>query len=412
MTAVLIVVATVLVLLALFNLVVALSVQRMLKQPLWPLVSDADALPGLVVLCLRGGDPFLERSLRRLFQQDYPAYRVRIVLDSAEDSARPFVENVLAELQPSHVEVVTLGDRLNTCTYKMSGILWGTRDLPDDVRFVALMDGDTVPHAAWLRELATPLVTGRAQCTSGNRWYFPEHPTFGSMVRVCWGAGALIVMSLFRIPWGGTMAFRREVIEDERLRSRLRHAFSEDTTIGQFVREQNGEVAIDPRLMIVNYEQTGLRGFFGFDSRQLLAVRLQHKAWPWVVLYCLSGVPMVAYPLVRWCGLSAPDWLDIVYGVYSISYAAQPIFFAPAIRSLLGTRGESLPGWTLRRIVIGLIAIPLTQFVHFLALLRALTMRVVNWRGVRYRLGSHPRLTVLQPEQKGGTPAESLAKSA
>jgi hypothetical protein len=380
--------------LAVLNVVLAVLVERRLRRPTLPLLSDAEAPEGLVLLCLRGGDPFLERSLRRLFDQDYPRYRVRIVLDSAADSARQYVDAVLRDMQPKHVEVVTLGERFKTCTYKMSGILSGTQSLPAGTAFVALMDGDTVPHRTWLRELATPIVRGGALCTTGNRWYFPEHPTLGSMVRVCWGAGALVMMALQRIPWGGTMAVRRDVIEDPRLRARIQHAFSEDTTIGQFVEEIGGRVEFDPRLMIVNQETTGLRGFFGFDTRQLLAAKMQHRAWKWIALYGLSGAAMLLYPLARLGGFAANWWTDLAYEVYFLSYASQAILFGPAVRAMLRGRGESLPNWGLRRTLMGLLAVPIAQLTHLLALAKAFTMRKVVWRGVHYKLGGNPPLVV------------------
>jgi hypothetical protein len=277
---------------------------------------------------------------------------------------------------------------------------------------VALMDGDTVPHRSWLRELATPLIRDQAKCCTGNRWYFPEVPTLGSMIRVAWGAGALIMMSLFRIPWGGTMAFRREVIEDERLRDRIRHAFSEDTTIGQFVNELGSRVEIDPRLMIVNYEQIAIPGFFNFDTRQLLAVRLQHRRWPWVALYGLVGLPLLPYPLARLCGWSPETAVDVAFGAYFFSYAMQVVLFAPAIRGMLRTRNESLPGWNLRRVLFGLLALAVTPLLHAIALVRACTMRRVVWRGVTYQLGANPRLQVVGDESPTTTDTKPLAKSA
>lgn len=397
---------------ALFNLATAFMVQRMLRRPLTPLVTDDEAPLGLVVLCLRGGDEFLDRSLRRLFTQDYPRYRVRIVLDSAQDTARPYVDQVIRELEPAHVEVVTLGERFDTCTYKMSGILWGTRSLPEGTAFVALMDGDTVPHSTWLRELATPLVRDGALCSTGNRWYFPERPEFASLVRVCWGAGALIMMSLNRIPWGGTMAFRREVIADERLRDRIRHAFSEDTTIGQFVNELGGRVEVDPRLLIVNFEGTSLKGFFGFETRQLLAARLQHRAWGWIVACGTAGLPMLVYPLARIGGWRPDRLLDALFAVYFFSLATQAILFGPAVRRLLRMRDEYLPRWNARRVVLGLLAAPTAQLLHLVAIVRAITMRVVVWRGVHYRIGHNPRLLVVHDESRAAPTPETLARSA
>ena len=68
-------------------------------------------------LPLRGADPSLEACLEGLLAQDYPAYRVHIVIDSAEDPAQAVVARILAEAGPRaaavHVETRRiLGDRL------------------------------------------------------------------------------------------------------------------------------------------------------------------------------------------------------------------------------------------------------------------------------------------------------------
>ncbi len=404
--------AVILLLLTLLNVGLTCAVVRMLRRPLAPLLSDDECPPGLVVLCLRGGDEFLDRSLRLLFRQDYPRYRVRVVLDSADDPARQFVDRVMAELRPPHVEVVTLAERHPTCTYKMSGILWGTRELPPGTEFVALMDGDTVPHRTWLRELATPLIRGGALCSTGNRWFFPEVSSPAAMVRSVWGASALLLMTVFRIPWGGTMAVRREVIQDERVRERLRHAFSEDTTLGQFVEEIGGRVHIEPRLIILNREQIGLGSFFRFEIRQLLAVRLQHRCWKWMALHGLTSLPLLAYPLARLAGMPTGQGVGAAFLAYSLTLGWQSLQLGAEVRRLLEAREEELPTWSLRRVWHAIVAVPATLLLHWAAVVRALGARRVMWRGVHYRIGRETPLRVLYHESPELVPEASRRRAA
>lgn len=404
--------AIILLVLAILNVGLTLAVIRVLRRPQAPLLSDDECPPGLVVLCLRGGDEFLDRSLRLLFQQDYPRYRVRVVLDAVDDPAREYVDRVMAELRPPHVEVVTLQERYPTCTYKMSGILWGTRDLPPGTAFVALMDGDTVPHSTWLRELATPLVRAGAMCSTGNRWFFPEVSSPAAMVRSVWGASALLLMTVFRIPWGGTMAVRREVIEDERLRERLRHAFSEDTTIGQFVEENGGRVHIEPRLIILNREQVGLGSFFRFEIRQLLAVRLQHRCWKWMALHGLTTIPLAAYPLARLAGMPTGQGVGAAFLAYSLTLGWQSLRLGGEVGRLLEARQEDIPAWSLTRLGHALIAIPATLLLHWAAVARALGARRVTWRGVHYQIGGETPLRVLYHESPEAVPAPPQRQAA
>jgi hypothetical protein len=371
---------------------------RHLRRGRTPPLDDAECPPALVVLCLRGGDPFLVRSLGRLIDQDYPRYRVRIVVDSPRDEAHQSLADVWGSTPPEHVEVLTLTERFDTCTFKMSGILRGTQQLPEGTAFVALMDGDTVPHSTWLRELAAPIVRRGAAVTTGNRWYFPDRPTLGSMCRFWWNAAAVPQMALYHMPWGGTMAIRHDVITDQRLRDRIRHACSEDTSTGQYTAELRLPVYFEPTLLIVNREEIGLRSFFDFETRQLLFTRLEFWGyWP-MALFGLLSLTMVAYPPARLLGLAVPWWVDAAFVAYFLVSWAGVVALGMNVRQVLSGRHEQLGGWEGRRWLWATLSVFLMPLLHLAAVLRAVLMRQVKWRGVWYRVGGRPRVQVLRDE--------------
>ncbi|MFV0444130.1 MAG: glycosyltransferase [Planctomycetaceae bacterium] len=381
---------------------------RYLQQVRTEALTDAECPAALVVLCLRGGDPFLHRSLTQLIAQDYPRYRVRIVVDSIEDEAHGYLADSLGSPPPDHVEVRTLPARFETCSFKMSGILHGTSDLPDDVAVVAFMDGDTVPHSTWLRELAAPIVRGLGGVSTGNRWFFPERPSLGSMCRFWWNAGAVPQMAINRMPWGGTMAVRRDLIEDPKLRECIQHACSEDTSIGQFAWEQGETVHFEPSLLIVNREQIGLRSFFEFDTRQMLFTRLEFHAYRRMALPGAMTVVMPLYPLLRLLGLPANGWTDVAFLLFFLSVWGGTLSLGLAVRKVLTRRNEQLGGWGGDRWFWSILAAFVLPIMQFIAVVRAAWMRRVEWRGVRYRVGGNPRVQVesdLWTSQNGTVPS-------
>ena len=369
------------------------SLRRLRSAPTPPL-TDAEARPALVVLCLRGGDPFLIRTLEHLVNQDYPNYRVRIVVDSARDSVHDYLREAFPQGPPPHVEVLTLTQPYDTCTRKMSGILAGTTELPAGVEVVAFMDGDTIPHHSWLRELAAPIIRGQATVCTGNRWYSPDPPSVGSMARFWWGASALPLMTLLRLPWGGTMAVSAEILRDPELRRRLQFAFSEDTTIGDHVARQGGVIQFEPRLVIINREQIRLRSLFEFDTRQLLAVRMHHRCWPAIAAHGVSAATLTLYPLLRLAGLPCVIWADVAFAIYFLTTWSFELLQGLAVRAIVLRRGERLGGWTLHRWGTSAAAALILPLLNLAAVLRVLGMRSVVWRGVKYRLGGDPPLTV------------------
>lgn len=366
---------------------------RRLLRPDPALLTDDECPPALVVLCLRGGDPFLHRTLNRLLDQGYPRYRIRIMLDSATDEARGYVEEALGSSPPENVEVRYLENRHATCTYKMSGILAATEELPPGTQIVALLDGDTVLHRTWLRELATPFIREGATVVTGNRWYVPDRATLPNLVRFWWSSSALALMYVLRIPWGGTLAVRAETIQDPELRHRIQHAFSEDTTIGQFANERGGRVSFQRALIINNGEDITLRGLFNFDSRQLIAVKMQHRGWRWLGLHGLVASVWIIFPVLRGWSDFEP-WVIFTFRSLLAVLLVQAFLQDWCIRRVLRQRGERLPWWNPWRLFLSLIALLIVPFVHVPAAIRAYFSRRIVWRGVSYRLGGTPPVQV------------------
>ena len=116
-----------------------------------------DYSPMLVVLSLRGADPYLRDSLSRLLNSDYPDVRFRIVIDSADDPSLAIVDTFLTERNDPRVERMILKNRLPHCSGKVSGLLQATESLPDDREIVAWIDGDSLLHRTALKELANGL---------------------------------------------------------------------------------------------------------------------------------------------------------------------------------------------------------------------------------------------------------------
>ena len=127
--------------------------------------------PMLVVLSLRGADPYLRDSLTRLLTSDYPDVRFRIVIDSADDPSLTIVDAFLQERDDARVERMILKNRLPHCSGKVSGLLEATESIPENCQLVAWIDGDSLLHRTALRELADGLRDPKVGAVSGNRWY-------------------------------------------------------------------------------------------------------------------------------------------------------------------------------------------------------------------------------------------------
>ena len=377
------------------------------------LVDDEAAPKAAILLALRGGDPFLQDCLDGLARQDYPHYDVFVVIDHPLDPAHEIVRDWCAAHPGNTVQIQFLVEPRSTCSLKCSSIVQLVKSLDESYAFVAQTDADTIPHPTWLRELATALTDERVGAATGNRWYMPQHPSWGAMVRYIWNAAAVVQMYWYRIPWGGTLAVKTQVFRDTDLLDRWGRAFCEDTMLFDVLKTAKLQVAFVPSLMMINREDCGLGGFYRWVRRQLLTARLYHPAWLAVVGHGVvtSIMPLVVVGLLIATAVTG-DWpvfwrCALGMAIYQVAVTAMLPPMEWAVRRIATARGEPTHWLRLTTIPKYLLSIALTQAIYFVALLSACTIRSVDWRGVTYRIGGPWDIQLLQyrPFEKPAEPA-------
>src|SRR5271166_5021535 len=192
-----------------------------------------------VILPLRGADPSLESCLTGLLNQTYHPYAVYIVVDSSEDPAHAVVERVLARGYSQRVEVHidVLRAPGEQCSLKVSAQLQAIAQLPRDVEIIAFLDADCVPAVDWLATLLAPLADPNVGAATGIRWFVPRDGHWGTWVRHVFNAAVWTQMYAFNIPWGGSLAFHRRVLEHSNLLAHWTRCLSEDTSFYGPLRE-------------------------------------------------------------------------------------------------------------------------------------------------------------------------------
>jgi cellulose synthase/poly-beta-1,6-N-acetylglucosamine synthase-like glycosyltransferase len=357
-----------------------------------PLIDDEHAPRALVMLCLRGTDPFLKSCLSGLLKQEYPSYQVRIVVDSPEDPAHAVIAEVLDELQVTNVRVENLLVRRAECSLKCSAIRQVLDSLEPEFEIVAQLDADTIVHPTWLRELATALQPADVGLATGNRWFMPMTPGIGSIVRYIWNSGAVVQMHWHDFAWGGCFAIKRCVLQQSNLLKRWGRAFCDDTVLIVPVKKLGLRIAFVPRLMMINRENISLVAFYRWVCRQMLNVRLYHPAWPFVVVhgFVSTTAPLAALVLLI-VTLSQGDLISsinltagLVIYVSSLFVSLMPM--VAIMRKIAAHRSEPsrwISGWQVLKLAV---AMPVTQVVHMAAIVSALVAKSTSWRGIDYRI--------------------------
>ena len=364
--------------------------------------------PARVILCLRGADPFLDRCLRGLASQDYPDYKVVIVVDSLRDEALPQVERLLKDHGDERIEVLIRDRLLPNCSRRASSLFCGLNRVPAEVEVVAMCDADAIPHPTWLRELVAPLQDPLTVAASGNRWYAPTILTMGGMYRYYWNALAFRAMYKYRIPWCGSLAIRGDLFRDAEFQSCLQHAFSEDTALAGFLANKQQHATPIVSLVMLNEETCSLKNFWGFLVRQMLAARLHHPHWPSILIEALIilAVMWVLLPLSILEGWRSFGWWCVGAVIYDVTVLSVIGYFEWLVRKLLCQRRQQRAApFDWKRICLAAPSLSLLGFIYPLAVVQTLFTKQHEWRGIVYRIGADGISTLHEREEFGDTTA-------
>ena len=377
---------------------------RTYKQPF---LSDNQLPKTAVILCLRGADPFLPNSVRSLLNQNYPEYDLKLIIDSPEDPAFKIAKEVIAETKATNFQISTLRTVRHNCSLKCSSLVQAVSDLDDSYQVIALVDADTIVHKNWLRELVSPLTDEKVGITTGNRWYVPTGKYWGSLIRYAGNVSTVVQMFLFQVPWGGSLAIKKQLLQQTEILEKWGAAFGDDMLLHKVIKKHGWKIKFVPSLLMVNREESNLSTLFPSLQRLILCSRLYHPNWLALVSDAVSSILFPTLTLFLALGLFlATEWntafsLFKSYSIYTIGLLLLMLVMELGVQEIIRSQGQPIPEISLTNILKMFIAIPLTQWVYGLAMLSSLGMSTVTWRGLTYKIQSpwHIRLVEYHPYQ-------------
>lgn len=392
----------------------SLPYQKLFRSP--PVAVPAGELPVVCVLMsLRGADPDLPACLRALFRQDYPRHQIRIVVDSITDPAWQIVDDVIAETGAAHVRVETLGRPLGTCGLRVNAFLQLLDDLPPDCDVVAWLDADTMPYPAWLRDMVGPFHDPAVGATSGTRWYVPVNTNPGTLLRTAWNTGGVQKMVVFGMAFGGSLAYRADLLRRKDVRQSWSRLLWEDIITRQLIEPCGYRLEFVGNATLPTRENISLPACMRFITRQMLNVRLYHDAWPtlvaysfWVALAPLAALSVLAVSLY-WQDVASAAAAAAGMGIHAFSLLYNGRSTELAARRTIGSRGDASWKTPLSLYGIGV----LTPGLLLICVIQAMVARSITWRGITYSIHSphEIRLQEYQPWQHSEAPqlvAESI----
>jgi len=211
-------------------------------------------------------------------------------------------------------------------------------------------------------------------------------------------------MSAFGIPWGGSLAVRREAMEACQWTDVIRTTLCEDTALAGPLSRAGWQYRFVPALIAVDEDDDVTLGpLTRWIARQLLSAMLHHPSWFLVAVHGL-GTTCALLAAISMAVIAAArgSWTAFMIAtsavaMYETASGVLLLMITSTARATLLKAGRSLRPLSLRQ-KLGLVAmIPLTQAVYAVASLTAATTRSIEWRGIIYditRLEGRPGVRV------------------
>ena len=344
-----------------------------------------------------GWDDNTAEHAESLLHQEYDGeYQICYVThqkaDNGYDVSYPHLKKLVEDVPHADVFLApNIIDNNLPRSQKVQNLMTVIENLAEDVEVIAFVDADVAIQKDWLRLLVTPLQDTNIGATVGGRFYFPQTWNFPSFVEAIWVNFQMALQGDHRLSmvWGGSNAFRRELLEKGQILERWEQATIEDLNTTRAVRDVKQKIHFVPDCVAVTRTSNRTwRQILEFTNRQMIMTRHMGLWAQWfgsLILFLPKAV--------------------LVFGAIPFIFsrhALLPVAFIPFLEAL-GYRlyCRNLPQWlrdmprmqdTIR---ISQYAAPFSIFLVGLNAFYAMFQRKIVWGGVRYEITSATTCKVL-----------------
>ena len=176
------------------------------------------------------------------------------------------------------------------------------------------------------------------------------------------------------------------------LKSAWSKSINDDVMVHHRLREFGYSSCFVPSLTMINRESADLASFFGWLKRQMFVGRHYFVGWPVVLAHGIVStatilgafvLAVVAAIMLNWTALAI---VAGGLGLYIFLAAVLLVLMERTVRDLVSHRREDVRWFTVVAALKSLVAIPLSQFIYFGAMMGAHLMSTVCWRGLTYKV--------------------------
>ncbi|MBU0496557.1 MAG: glycosyltransferase family 2 protein [Candidatus Thermoplasmatota archaeon] len=328
----------------------------------------------IVVPC-KGNIPNLQKNLEGIIHQEYPNYRVVIILDSTLDPAFPIV----ASLEKKYRNVHVIFTEKNPCSSgKIAALLTGIKYVGETDIFV-FADADILPHRLWLAYLVSPLKNDHIGATTGFRWFFPT--SLKTTLIAAWNMATMtsLFLSMSNYAWGGSMAIRKPLFESLNIAERWNTGFSDDLLLTEVVKKAGYLIKFVPQTVAESPVEITITDFIRWGTQQFTWMR-----WYYPSIFYLSFCALVLLQILIPVGFIIIALGYMVPGILLILPIGYEIVYG-LIGILVFRKLMNYPRSRFGRLALYPFFMPLIFLLYAYSLLVSSVKKEIIWAGRHYR---------------------------
>jgi len=315
----------------------------------------------LVILPIKGVDYELEENLASLKEQQYSPYDIVAVVDNENDESVPY-------LRKQGIRFFIARAACMKCSGKVRAIYSALLEFPGYDYYV-VADSDIRVGRGWLSALLLPLADPGVGAATRFPVFFPDGG-YWSKLKMFWGLVGQSMMEsrLTRFVWGGSMAFRKDLMDDASLKS-FSESVSDDIAVLRAVKERGLRVSYVPRSRPEIHSADNFSTFVEWANRQTaFSIYSTNKTFIFGMVYYVATIYLILSSII----------LSIFVNVLFLVFLF-PFFY----NSINSQRKVPVKTWYFLSLTFML------PFVYVWNLISGFTRRRVTWRGNTYSLSKN-----------------------
>jgi len=352
----------------------------------------------------RGVDDGLKENILSLFAQDYPAFEIIFVSDSAGDPAFAVIEEARQSFHKQTGPVIStiVAGPATDSGQKVHNLSKAINAAHPQSRVFVFTDTDAQTQKFWLRALVAPLRDVTVGATTGYRWFVTRDGGFTSHLLSVWNAAiasALGERGEKNFCWGGSTAIKRATFESLHIAERWKGTVSDDFTVTRVLHEAGRSVKFVPHCLTPSFHRSAPRELIEFTTRQLKITRAYAShLWRSVligsVIFTITFFGGLALVIVRAAlGASFATPLVLLLMIFAMG-AAKSHLRLKAVGLIINDEAMRRMATTLAHVFLW----PIASLLFLYNALAAAVSRRITWRSISYELKSPTETVILARE--------------